>query len=68
MTAWTYVLGSIFALAALFVYLIPSMIAFRSRHPQRVAIFFVNLLLGVTILGYVGAILWATAPAPVSEK
>ena len=68
MTIWTYVLIAIFALAALFVYLIPTVIAFRSRHPKRAAIFLVNLLLGITVLGYVGAILWATAPAPLPEK
>ena len=68
MKIWTYILAAIFALAALFLYFIPTVIAVRSRHPKRVAIFAVNLLLGVTILGYVGAILWATAPAPQPEK
>ena len=68
MKVWTYVLTAIFALAALFVYFIPTMIAVRSRHPKRAAIFAVNFLLGVTILGYVGALLWATAPAPQAEK
>ena len=65
---WTYVLAGIFLLAALFIYMIPTVIAFRNGHPKRVAIFFVNLLLGVTVLGYIGAMLWATAPAPASEK
>ena len=68
MNVWTYVLAAIFALAALFLYLIPTVIAAKNRHPKRVAIFVVNLLLGVTILGYVGAMLWATAPAPLAEK
>ena len=68
MTVWTYVLAGIFALAALFLYLIPTVIAVRNRHPKRIAIFAVNLLLGVTILGYIGAMLWATAPAPLPEK
>ena len=68
MKIWTYVLTAIFALAALFLYFIPTVIAMRNRHPKRFIIFTVNLLLGVTILGYVGAILWATAPAPLPEK
>ena len=68
MDVWTYVLGAIFALAALFLYFIPTVIAVRNRHPKRALIFAVNLLLGVTILGYIGAILWATAPAPQPEK
>ena len=68
MRAWTYVLGVIFLLAALFVYMIPTVIAFRNRHPKRVAILFVNFFLGVTVLGYVGAMLWATVFAPLPEK
>ncbi len=68
MKVWTYVLATIFALAALFVYMIPTVIAFRNKHPKRVAILLVNLFLGVTVLGYVGAMLWATAPAPLPEK
>ena len=68
MKVWTYVLATIFALSALFIYLIPSAIAFRNRHPKRGAILLVNLLLGVTVLGYVGAMLWATAPSPATEK
>lgn len=68
MRIWTWILGAILALAALFVYLIPSVIAFRNKHPARGAIFLVNLFLGITILGYVGALLWATAPKPLPEK
>ena len=68
MKVWTYVLAAIFALAALFVYMIPTVIAFRNKHPKKGAILLVNLLLGVTVLGYVGAMLWATAPTPLPEK
>ena len=68
MTVWTYVLIALFALAALFVYFIPTVIAVRNRHPKRGAILLVNLFLGVTVLGYIGAMLWATAPAPLPEK
>ena len=68
MTVWTYVLIALFALASLFVYVIPTVIAVRNRHPKRGAILLVNLFLGVTVLGYIGAMLWATAPAPLPEK
>ncbi|MBO4472742.1 MAG: superinfection immunity protein [Clostridia bacterium] len=68
MKVWTYILTAVFALAALFLYMIPTVIALRRRHPKRVLIFAVNLVLGVTILGYIGAMLWATAPAPQEEK
>lgn len=64
----TIFLIALFGLAALFVYFIPTFIAVRHRHPKRVAIFAVNLLLGVTILGYIAAILWATAPMSAPEK
>lgn len=65
---WTYILSAIFILAATFIYMIPTVIAFRKNHPKRGLILLVNLLLGVTLLGYVGAMLWATAPTPVSDK
>lgn len=68
MNKLTYVLVGVFALAALFVYFIPTVIAFRKGHPKRALILLVNLLLGVTVLGYVGAMLWATAPTPLPEK
>lgn len=68
MKIWTYVLSAIFILAALFIYMIPTVIAFRKAHPKRGWILLVNLLLGITVLGYVGAMLWATAPTPVSDK
>jgi len=68
MKAWTYVLASIFLLSALFIYLIPTVIAFRNRHPKRGLILLVNVLTGFTVLGYVGAMLWATAPSPATEK
>ena len=68
MKIWTYILSAIFIVAALFVYLIPTVIAFRKGHPKRGLIFVVNLFLGITVLGYIGAMLWATAPDPVSDK
>ena len=68
MKIWTYILSAILILSALFIYMIPTVIAFRKGHPKRGLILLVNLLLGITVLGYVGAMLWATAPAPVSNK
>jgi len=51
------------ALAAL--YFIPSGIAALSKHHNTNAIFALNLLLGWTLLGWVGALVWALAkPAP----
>jgi len=68
MKIWTYILIAVFALCAAFVYFIPTFIAFKNRHPKRVAIAVVNLVLGVTVIGWIGAILWATAKTPATEK
>jgi hypothetical protein len=41
------------------VYFFPSFIAFLQRHPQYSAIFFLNLFLGWTFIGWVAALVWA---------
>ena len=68
MKIWFIVLFSIFSLAALFVYFTPTWIAFRSGRDKKWQIFFVNLFLGVTIFGWIAALLWSTAPLPVKER
>lgn len=55
------------ALAGITVYFLPALLA-RSTH-QRHVIFWLNLLLGWTILGWVGAFLWAiSSPATQVSK
>jgi len=49
----------IFSVLGMFLYFIPSMFAFNRDHDQKAAIFVLNLLLGWTILGWVGALVWA---------
>ena len=68
MEFWTYILIAVFAISALFVYLIPTVIAFKNRHPKRALILLLNVLLGVTVFGWIGALLWATAKTAVTEK
>lgn len=50
------------------LYGVPSIVAFTRTHHQRFAILTLNLLLGWTLIGWVGALVWsATAihdPAP----
>ncbi len=41
------------------LYFLPSIIAWRHRKKQFTAIFFLNFLLGWTIFGWVGALIWA---------
>ena len=41
------------------LYLLPSAIAAFRNHPQLAAIFVCNLLLGLTVLGWVVSLIWA---------
>jgi Superinfection immunity protein len=41
------------------VHFLPSIIAFKRGHHNRVAIFVLNLLLGWTFIGWVVALVWA---------
>lgn len=43
----------------LVIYFMPSIIAFQSKKSNTKAIVVLNLLLGWTILGWVGALIWA---------
>ena len=46
-------------LIAGFVYFIPSFMAYRRQHRNRLAILAMNLFLGWTFLGWVGALVWS---------
>jgi len=48
----------VFAISV-FVYSLPSLIAFRRLHNQRVSILVLNVFLGWTFIGWVTAIVWA---------
>lgn len=54
-----YVLGVPLAIAAIAVYLLPSVIAHSRKHPNAPAITLLNLLTGWTFLGWVASIVWA---------
>ncbi len=41
------------------VYFLPTLIAFLRQHKNKLAIFLLNLLLGWTILGWVGSLVWS---------
>jgi hypothetical protein len=42
-----------------FIYFIPTIMAFGKKKKNRVAIFLLNLFLGWTFLGWIGAVIWA---------
>ena len=43
----------------IFFYFLPAFCAWCVRHRNLTAIFWLNLLLGWTLLGWVGALIWA---------
>ena len=49
----------LFFAISILVYLAPALIASTRGHHQTMAIFVLNLFLGWTLLGWVGALVWA---------
>lgn len=58
-----------FVAIALWLTFLPTFIAYRREHLNRVPILLLNLFLGWTVLGWIGALIWACLalpePAPV---
>ena len=50
------------------LYVIPSIVAFRRRHPNRYAIMAINLALGGTGIGWIGALVWALGVVHLSNE
>jgi hypothetical protein len=48
-----------FAIFVVGGYFVPTIIAIRRKHPQAVAISALNILLGWSVLGWVGALVWS---------
>lgn len=47
------------------LYFIPSVVAWKRNHPQKTPIIALNVLLGWTLLGWVGALVWSlSTPNP----
>ena len=49
----------IFLAVAVAIYFIPNFVATARKHPNANAIFALNLLLGWTVIGWVGALVWS---------
>ena len=47
-------------------YVVPSILAFGSKHPERWLILLLNFLTGATIIGWVVTFVWALWPQPKS--
>lgn len=41
------------------IYFLPTIIAFVRRHPNRWPIFIINVVFGLTVLGWLGSLIWA---------
>ena len=53
---------------AFLIYAIPSIIAFRRRHPNRFAILVINIAFGGTGIGWLGALVWALSAVHLSNE
>jgi hypothetical protein len=56
----------ILLILATLVYFMPTIVALKRKHPQESAIGALNVLLGWTFLGWVGALVWACTAPPVA--
>jgi hypothetical protein len=56
--------GFLIVLLLLGLYFIPAIIASNRAHRNAVAVFFLNLLLGWTLIGWVAAFIWALMKPP----
>ncbi len=52
----------------IFTYTLPTLVALRRHHHQRMAIAALNFLLGWTLLGWVGALVWSLTATPGSSR
>lgn len=50
------------------IYMVPTMIAYNKKHNNRLGILIVNILLGWSILGWLGTLLWACILGSDSNK
>ncbi len=59
--------GMMLLVCAVFIYLIPSVVAFSKGHRNAMAILMLNVLLGWTFLGWVAALVWAMTRDKATE-
>jgi len=58
----------VFAIMALLLYFLPALVASQRRHKNRAAIGIMNLFLGWTGLGWIGALIWAATANTEGRK
>jgi hypothetical protein len=50
------------------IYFLPTIVAFRRRHPNRWPVLLLNLMTGWTSLAWVAALIWAFQAADLSDS
>lgn len=66
-TTGMWVMGAVGFFLAL-LYLLPTYIAFARSARSRYAIFFINLLLGMTMIGWIAALVWSMVEEVSDEE
>jgi len=59
-------LGFVVIIGFFALYLLPSIVARKRRHPNETAIVVLNVLAGWTFIGWVGALVWACVNQPAA--
>ena len=60
--------SSLYALGATFLYFLPTVLALARGHPNAFLLAIVNLSLGWTVIGWVGALFWSLRKQPRGEE
>ena len=56
---WMFLFAAVLGVLSLVIFFIPTIIAFRRDHRNRWVIFLINFVFGATVLGWIGALIWA---------
>ncbi len=51
---------TVVVIGGLFLYFIPTLVALSRKHRQKGLIFVLNLLLGWSVFGWIGTLIWAS--------
>lgn len=57
----------IWGILGLFLYFIPTLVAYRKEHIQKKAILILNIFLGWTFIGWVVALIWSVLKTDKNE-
>ena len=56
---WMFLFAAVLGVLSLVIFFIPTIVAFRRDHRNRWVIFLINFVFGATVLGWIGALIWA---------